>query len=74
MRQNGNDEDDLVRWMKKHKILVTRKNYLELAYPDGYPGGAELEMALPEFLRLKKYQTVKISKNPDVMRLELLRN
>ena len=45
--------DPLEETMKKYNIPITRKNYLDLAYPDGMPEEwtAELEMGLPEHLR-----------------------
>ena len=45
--------DPLEETMKKYNIPITRKNYLDLAYPDGIPEEwtAELEMGLPEHLR-----------------------
>ena len=47
------EEDDLVRWMTREGITVTREKYVALAYPDGLPEEwtAELEAQLPQELQ-----------------------
>lgn len=53
MPQPGNEKNDLVAWMEKKGIEVTRENYIDLAYlgetPDDW--GPEHEAMLPEELR-----------------------
>ena len=42
----------ILDYMKKKGYKATRKNYLELAYPEGIPEiTAEIEAGLPENLR-----------------------
>ena len=56
MTQRGqmtSDSDPLVESMKRLGAPLTRKNYLDLAYPDNLPSEwtAELEAELPPFLQ-----------------------
>lgn len=54
--QSG-QEDELVRLMREKEIPLTRKNYLDLAWPDRTAEDemdAEFESQLPEMFR-KKY-------------------
>ena len=53
-KQEPQDETDLMtEWMVKRGTPVTRRNYLELNYPDGFPDPwtAELEDELPRQLQ-----------------------
>jgi hypothetical protein len=48
------DHDPLLAYMVKKGIPLTRKNYLDLAYPDNMPEWTpELEAELPLQLQLK---------------------
>ena len=45
-------QDPIVEALKVLNLPMTRKNYLDLSYPDGIPeSSAELEENLPEKLR-----------------------
>lgn len=45
------DDDDIIRWMKKNGIELTRENYLEIAYMgDEIPADLD-EMDLPAQIR-----------------------
>jgi len=43
--------DPLIDVMKYHSIPLTRKNYLELAFPEGTELTAEIEEQIPEMFR-----------------------
>jgi hypothetical protein len=58
MKQRGKQEpldgtDPLLVTMKKYGIPLTRRNYLEMNYPDGFPDPwtAELEDGVPDQFR-----------------------
>ena len=47
------EQDHVLDLLRQFNMPVTRKNYLDLAYPDGLPAdwGAEGEAGLPEKIR-----------------------